>query len=258
MKVLVVGRGWTGKKVFAELQSRNIDVELVSSAEAFAKVDAPDYNWVINCAGVTGIPNVDACENDRPNTMAGNVAFPVLLHQRIGGKARFMHWSSGCIYQGTIDSVDAAPNFTGSTYSISKGLSDSYLKDKSVVLRIRMPFSSIMEPKNLITKIDQYAKHGKLYDAGQNSMTDHDEAVRVSIDMLVDDVANGPYNLVNGGSFNLHEIIQIMNLQNVNWYTTEEFREITRCERSTCVIPADSRMGPLDTAFREAVRKCYL
>ena len=258
MKVLVVGRGWTGKKVFAELQSRNIDSTLVSSTESFAAVNNGGYQWVINCAGVTGNPNVDACENNPIDTLAGNINFPILLHREASKQgAKFMHWSSGCIYQGDIDSVDTAPNFFGSIYSISKGVSDTYLKDKAVVLRIRMPFSSIIEPKNLMTKIVSYAATGKLYDAGQNSMTDHDEAVRVSIDMLLENVDNGPYNLVNSGSMDMHQIVEALKLQSVNWYTKEEFLANTRCERSTCVIPADSRMRPLDQAFMEAAGKCY-
>lgn len=258
MKVLVVGRGWTGKKVFAELQSRNIDSTLVSSAESFSAIRTNEYQWVINCAGVTGSPNVDACEIDPDNTLSGNANFPIVLYREATeAHARLMHWSSGCIYQGNIDSVDAPPNFFGSIYSISKGVSDKYLKDKAVVLRIRMPFSSVIEPKNLMTKIVSYAATGKLYDAGQNSMTDHDEAVRVSIDMLLENVPNGAYNLVNSGSMDMHQIVEALQLQNVNWYTKEEFLANTRCERSTCVIPADSRMRPLDQAFREAAGKCY-
>ena len=258
MKVLVVGRGWTGNKVFAELQSRNIESTLASHNESFIALNSSSYQWVINCAGVTGSPNVDACEQNPVNTMDGNVTFPTLLHREtIKNHARFMHWSSGCIYQGNIDSVDTAPNFFGSIYSISKGVSDSYLKDKAVTIRIRMPFSSDMEPKNLITKISSYAATGKLYDAGQNSMTDIDEAVRVSIDMLTENVDNGPYNLVNSGSMDMQQIVSAMNLQNVEWYTKEEFLARTKCERSTCVIPAYPRMRSLEQAFREAIGKCY-
>lgn len=258
MKVLVVGRGWTGNKVFAELRSRDIDAKLVSHDESLREVNSLFYHWVVNCAGVTGSPNVDACELNPYDTMNGNVTFPVMLHREtVKNHSRFMHWSSGCIYQGDINSVDAAPNFSGSIYSISKGVSDAYLKDKAVVIRIRMPFSSIMEPKNLITKVASYAANGKLYNAGQNSMTDHDEAVRVSVDLLQENVNDGPYNLVNPGSMDMNQIVQLMNLRKVNWYTKEEFIARTSCERSTCVIPANSRMRTLEEAFREAVRKCY-
>lgn len=257
MKVLVVGRGWTGKKVYKELLDRNICTEICSSQEAFTAVKFGYYNWVINCAGVTGVPNVDACELNPQLTMDGNATFPILLQREVERSgARFMHWSSGCIYQGNIESVWAHPNFFGSIYSVSKGVSDRYLIDKAVVIRIRMPFSGVIEDKNLITKILNYSKNGKLYNSGQNSMTDHDEAIRVSIDYLLEDVPNGPYNLVNSGSLDMRDITRILNI-GAKWYTTEEFLANTACARSTCVIRADSRMRPLDIAFEQAVRKCY-
>lgn len=258
MKVLVVGRGWTGKKVHKELISRGLYADLCSSAEAFTAVKFGYYYWVINCAGVTGVPNVDACEDNPKLTMDGNATFPILLQRAVEQKgARFMHWSSGCIYQGKIDSVDALPNFFGSIYSISKGVSDTYLRDKAVVIRIRMPFSSVSEDKNLINKILKYANNGSLYNTGQNSMTDHDEAVRISVDLLTEDVPNGPYNLVNTGTLDMYEISKIMTMQNVKWKTTEEFLASVKCQRSTCQIPSYKAMRPLKQAFDEALRKCY-
>lgn len=258
MKILVVGRGWTGKKVHKELISRGLFADLCSSQEAFTAVKFGYYYWVINCAGVTGVPNVDACEDDPVNTMNGNAIFPILLHRAVEkAGARYMHWSSGCIYQGQIESVWAHPNFFGSIYSISKGVSDSYLKDKAVVIRIRMPFSSKNEDKNLISKILKYAHNGSLYNTGQNSMTDHDEAVKVSVDLLVENAVNGPYNLVNTGTLDMYEISKIMALHDVKWKTTEEFLASTKCQRSTCQIPSYKTMRPLKQAFDEALRKCY-
>lgn len=258
MNVLVVGRGWTGQKVYNELVSRNIAATLISHEDAFTLLrHVKHYDWVINCAGVTGVPNVDACEDDPDTTMEGNASFPILLHRAATkAGARFMHWSSGCIYQGTIESVWAHPNFFGSIYSISKGVSDRYLIDKAVVIRIRMPFSSKIEDKNLITKIMKYATNGKLYNAGQNSMTDHDEAVRISVDLLIDDAVNGPYNLVNSGSMDMVDIVKELNTP-AHWYTTDEFLDNTKCLRSTCVIPSYEKMSPLDIAFKKALIKCY-
>lgn len=258
MKVLVVGRGWTGKKVYNELLNRNIHAILTSSSESHSAIKFGNFDWVVNCAGVTGVPNVDACEDDPHNTMDGNATFPILLHRAATkAGAKFMHWSSGCIYEGKIDSVDAAPNFFGSIYSISKGISDSYLKDKAVVIRIRMPFSSKVEDKNIINKILNYSKNGALYNTGQNSMTDHDEAVRVSVDLLIDDADVGPYNLVNTGTLDMYEISKIMNMSNIRWRTTDEFLASTKCQRSTCQIPSYKTMRPLELAFNEALRKCY-
>lgn len=258
MRILVVGRGWTGKKVYKELISRNIVTQLCSSQEALTAIKFVNYDWVINCAGVTGVPNVDACEDDPETTMNGNAVYPIILHRAVEASgARFMHWSSGCIYQGQIESVWAHPNFFGSIYSISKGVSDRYLIDKAVVIRIRMPFSNVQEDKNIICKILKYANNGSLYNTGQNSMTDHDEAVKVSVDLLTEDIPNGPYNLVNTGTLDMYEISKIMNIQNVKWKTTEEFLASVKCQRSTCQIPSYQAMRPLKQAFDEALRKCY-
>lgn len=257
MKVLVVGRGWTGKKVLKELKSRGVEADLSSHSDALTLLRYVKYDWVVNCAGVTGSPNVDACESDPSGTMEGNATYPILLHRAVmESGARFMHWSSGCIYEGEIESCWAKPNFFGSVYSISKGISDQYLFDKAVLIRIRMPFSSVVENKNLITKIMNYSQTGKLYNAGQNSMTDHDEAVRISVTLLMDNAPNGPYNLVNSGSMDMIDITKALNIT-PKWYTKEEFLANTKCLRSTCVIRAYPDMRPLDIAFAEAVRKCY-
>lgn len=254
MRVLVVGRGWTGRKVHKELLKRQIDASITSSKEAIAAIKYGRFDWVINCAGVTGIPNVDACEDHPDITMQGNASFPIILHRYAQQyMARFMHWSSGCIYEGKIESVWAHPNFFGSIYSISKGVSDQYLKDKAVVIRIRMPFSSVTEDKNFITKIMNY---NKLYNSGQNSMTDHDEAVKVSIDLLLANTPDGPYNLVNSGSMDMVDIANILNIQ-PKWFSKSEFLAHTKCIRSTCVIPSYEKMRSLDIAFHEAIRKCY-
>jgi dTDP-4-dehydrorhamnose reductase len=212
-------------------------------------------DWVVNCAGVTGVPNVDACEIDKQNTISGNAIYPALLHDICERRhIRFSHFSSGCIYQGNIDSVDAHPNFFGSTYSISKGISDVHLKDKAQVYRIRMPFTGTDEPKNYLTKVLKYARTGKLIDSGHNSLTDLDEAVRVACDLIEAGKPNGYYNLVNSGSITMHELMDMFGMQ-VEWFTDEEFKAVTVATRSTCTIPAYACMNDVKTALRNAVTK---
>lgn len=253
MDIMVVGRGWTGKKMAAQLTKRGHQVDLVSHIDAFNT--EIEYDWIVNCAGVTGYPNVDACEDDKFNTMHGNVVVPLLL-QRMADEmgARFAHFSSGCIYQGEIVDRWAEPNFFGSTYSLSKGVSDSHLKHIALVFRIRMPFTGVNEPKNYLTKVMNYAKNGKLIDAGKNSLTDLDEAVSVACD-LIERGATGPYNLVNEGSVDMHELAEMFGFENVEWFTADEFKSSTACGRSTCTIPGGRLMRPVKDALREAIAK---
>lgn len=251
MKFLVVGRGWTGNKVFNELKSRGHIVDIVSHNEAFTNLRC-SYDWIVNCAGVTGTPNVDACENDKYNTVKGNTVFPILLQRfadAIG--SRFAHFSSGCIYQGEITDIMAEPNFFGSTYSISKGLSDSLLKNIALIFRIRMPFTGVDEQKNYLSKVMKYTKNGKLIDGGKNSLTDLDEAVRVACD-LMEKKESGPFNLVNSGAVDMHEIAEIMGVE-PEWYTPEEFAAATACGRSNCTIVDSGLMRPVKEALKDAI-----
>lgn len=257
MKVLVVGRGWTGKKVFTEMMNRNHIVTVCDHKNALDEAKFGDYDWVVNCAGKTGSPNVDACELDREGTTEANAVFPVLLYhacQENYRKPDLAHFSSGCIYQGEIGHVNDDPNYFGSIYSVTKGVSDLYLKDRALVFRIRMPFTGANEKKNYLTKVLNYAKNAKLIDAGQNSLTDLDEAVRVACD-LIEDGETGPVNLVNEGSVNMHELVELLGVDAVQWFTPEEFKEATLASRSTCTIPAHPAMRPVREALVEAIAK---
>lgn len=252
MKILVVGTGWTGGKVFQELLGRKgISPNILRHEDAFETLHF--YDAVINCAGVTGVPNVDACELDKKGTIEGNAVYPILLQKACEQQGiPFSHFSSGCIYTGIVNDVNAEPNFFGSIYSVSKGISDSYLKDKSKVFRIRMPFTGKDEPKNYLTKVIHYARTAKLYDSGLNSLSDHDEAIRVACDLVIENAPNGAYNLVNQGAITMRQLATMMNLS-ADWFTEDEFAKATRAGRSTCVIPAYEKMRPLEDALKEAL-----
>ena len=99
MHFLVVGRGWTGKKVFKELLRRGHVVTFCSHNDAIQTIENNKFDWVVNCAGKTGSPNVDACELDKQGTIEANAIFPALLAdacEKTWG-TRLAHFSSGCI-----------------------------------------------------------------------------------------------------------------------------------------------------------------
>lgn len=256
MNIMIVGRGWTGNKVYQELTKRGgHNITFCSHTSAISLLNQGNYDWVVNCAGITGSPNVDACEKDRRNTMEGNAIFPIELYEACEQRnVRMAHFSSGCIYMGEITDVNTDPNYFGSIYSISKGISDVFLKSRAQIYRIRMPFTSVDEPKNYITKVMKYAKNGKLIDAGKNSLTDLDEAVRVACDLIEEGAPNGPYNLVNSGAIDMHEFAKIFNLS-PEWFTSEEFRASTAAGRSTCTIPAYEKMSDVRTALQNAAKQ---
>src|SRR5262245_18267573 len=57
--------------------------------------------FLINAAGYTGKPNVDACEQARADTLAGNTLLPqTIAHACPVTNTPWGHVSSGCIFSG--------------------------------------------------------------------------------------------------------------------------------------------------------------
>jgi dTDP-4-dehydrorhamnose reductase len=256
-KYLVIGNGWVGSKMIQCLINRGYHVNYLSHKDVFKKYQREvnsSYDFIINCAGYTGDPNVDACELNKQDTINGNTIFPIrLCHRCKELGVKLAHFSSGCIYEGNIRDVYDEPNFFGSIYSISKGISDTYLKNKALVFRIRLPFDGTNHHKNLLNKIYHYANNGKLIDGGPNSMSNIDEAVNVACN-LIEKGNIGTYNLVNKGSVTTKDIVNMMNM-NAEWYNKEDFEKITIAKRSNCIIPEYEEMSDVATSLRKSVEQ---
>src|SRR5437868_545747 len=109
MIVLLGGTGYVGEAFAAALKRRQWPFILLRRKE-FDYASFPlflDYlqrtkpAFVINCAGYTGKPNVDACELAKADTLQGNTLFPInLAHACSLTKTPWGHVSSGCIFSG--------------------------------------------------------------------------------------------------------------------------------------------------------------
>merc|ERR1719461_1946345 len=143
------------------------------------ELDLIQPSHILNCAGVTGRPNVDWCEDHKEDTVRANVIGCLTLCDV--AKKRGIHVSNlatGCIFHydeekpmptwnekegkwengGKFTEEDEG-NFTGSWYSKTKGFVDSILKDSysnCLTLRLRMPISDDLSHRNFITKISKY------------------------------------------------------------------------------------------------------
>lgn len=245
--MIVVGRGWVGQKMGALL-----GVEPISHEAALQHL--PKTDWVINCAGMTGSPNVDACENHKADVIDANSAYPLRLFEKVKAqKARFAHFSSGCIYHGGPFHEGDSPNFWRSTYSLSKLVSDQALQNDAAVFRIRMPFSGDNHPKNLLTKLRQYAAWGKLWD-GLNSITEIDEACASIAALIRADCANGIYHAVNQGAIKTSEISDMMGI-NAEWWDEGQFLRL-HTPRSVCTLWNNKvPMSPVWDALERCIRQ---
>lgn len=200
---------------------------------------------VINAAGFTGRPNVDACEIRKGETLEGNLLLPIVLANACTELGiPWGHVSSGCVYDGAklrnshgyevvtdlLDkkirrqwaanppelhgfSEDDPPNFTfesgtSSFYCGVKALAERSLHEigGGYVWRIRMPFDHLDHPRNYLTKLQTYPR---LYD-NINSLSHRGESVRTCLKMAFKQAPYGIYNVVNPGFLSTREIVEMI------------------------------------------------
>jgi len=262
MILLLGGAGYIGSALQRALSAANVSYRSVSRQES----DYTNVNvlrrllrelrpaFLINCAGYTGKPNVDACERNQTECLFANALLPGIT--RLACEERGLPWghvSSGCIYRGaraggTGFCETDAPNFTFrqgncSYYSGTKALGEELIAPAShcYIWRVRMAFENRDNPRNLLSKLLRY---DKLLDV-QNSLSHLDEAAAAMIACWQQRVPFGTYHLTNPGYVSTREIAGLMKAHGVAqrefaFYESEaEFlREPGRTPRSHCVLDA--------------------
>ena len=180
---------------FTKLSRRELDYTRFDLLLDYLRTKRPDF--VVNAAGYTGKPNVDACESARAETLAGNTLLPhAIAHACAATSIPWGHVSSGCIYSGAKLSVNGKmqvekdltrpdlrelvekspeavhgfteadePNFSFhhppcSFYSGTKALAEEAIAGigSSYIWRLRIPFDGHDSPRNYLTKLQRYPK----------------------------------------------------------------------------------------------------
>src|SRR5580700_2835340 len=109
MILLLGGTGYIGQAFAKELSEKGEKFMSLSRREAdytrfdvllkFLRDNKPEF--VVNAAGYTGKPNVDACEAAQADTLAGNTLLPQTIADACAAAGiPWGHVSSGCIYSG--------------------------------------------------------------------------------------------------------------------------------------------------------------
>ena len=203
MKYLIFGNGYLGNKFKEYLGSSaivsSVDIGKEEDVNYILDYVAPKY--VINCAGKTGRPNIDWCEDHKNETTYSNVIAPFILAKACNlSSIPMAHIGSGCIYQGDnqgngfteldIPLLDKQP----SHYSLTKVLAETILDTMDILqIRIRMPIdANLSNPRNFIHKIVNYKNVINCV----NSMTIVEDMVSTTIQLLEKDRV-GIYNVVN-------------------------------------------------------------
>ena len=200
-KALIFGAGWIGQELKRVLSGALLlRVDITDAQAVAAALDAHVPTHVINAAGKTGTPNIDALEGRAGEVLLSNVVGPLVLAAACMERGiHFTHLSSGCLYTGDNGgagwSEDDPPNYHASLYSRSKAVAEAGLRETDALqLRLRMPIASDPHPRNLIAKLASYPR----VISTPNSVTILDDAWPV-VRALVARRATGVWNLVNDG-----------------------------------------------------------
>jgi len=259
---LIVGgkSGWIGQKLMTIIKKKGYNaisaesrLENRESIETEIKKINPDY--IINTAGVTGVPNVDWCEDHKQETIRSNIIGALTIAD-IGFKHNIpvINVGTGCIYEydeqhpvnsGIGFKEDEEPNFDGSFYSFTKIMLDKLLFNYPNVLnlRLRMPISDDLHPRNFITKISKYNKVVNI----PNSMSVLSDLLPLIPEMAERNL-RGNYNFVNPGVISHNEILELYkHYINPDFvyrnFSVEEQNQILKAKRSNNELDAAKLLG---------------
>lgn len=263
MIYLLGGSGYVGSAYQALLTRRGLPFRNVRRADfdytdrtaltGLLRREKPEF--LINAAGYTGKPNVDACELHKSDCLMGNAVLPGTIAAACADAGvPWGHVSSGCIFtgkraDGTGFSETDTPNFTFRTnncsfYSGTKALGEETLAGAPHVFiwRLRIPFNQVDSARNYLSKLMRYST---LLDA-ENSISQLDEFVAATLACWEQRVPFGTYNVTNPGHVTTREVVELIKKTGVSnkafqFFTDEaEFmRTAAKTPRSNCVM--DSR-----------------
>jgi dTDP-4-dehydrorhamnose reductase len=256
---------------FRNLKRSDLDYSDVARLTAALKADRPDF--LINAAGYTGKPNVDACELHKTECLFGNAVLPGRIAEACSAAGvPWGHVSSGCIYTGSrpdgsgFTELDA-PNFTFrqnncSFYSGTKALGEEVLAGRTDVYlwRLRIPFDEVESPRNYLTKLMRYQR---LLEA-ENSISQLAEFVSATFACWEKRIPFGTYNVTNPGKVTTREVVDLIRASGVCTKQYEFFKDesdfmqtAAKTPRSNCVMESTklARAGIVMTEVHEAIAR---
>ena len=285
MIYLLGGSGYVGQAYQALLTRKGIPFRNLRRAEldysdpsllaAALRRDRPEF--LINAAGYTGKPNVDACELHKGECLMGNAVLPGRIAQACAeAGVPWGHVSSGCIFTGAradgsgFTETDA-PNFTFrqdncSFYSGTKALGEEVLagQPKVYVWRLRIPFNEVDNPRNYLTKLMRYPR----LLAATNSISQLEEFVAATLACWEQRVPFATYNVTNPGQITTHEVVALIERSGVHpkhyeFFASEaDFMKVAaKTPRSNCVMDSAKlagvgiRLTEVHAAVEQALRQ---
>lgn len=258
---------------FRNLRRAEIDYTDVRTLTAALEADRPEF--LINAAGYTGKPNVDACELDKANCLFGNAVLPGRIAEACANTGvPWGHVSSGCIFTGARAdgsgfTEEDEPNFCFRTnncsfYSGTKALGEELLEGYTdlFIWRLRIPFDHRDGHRNYLSKLLRYER---LLDA-ENSISQLQEFVAATLACWERRVPFGTYHVTNPGSITAREIVSHIQASRITsrefhfFQDEDEFMRIAAATpRSNCIMDSQKlasvgiEMTPVHEAIPQAL-----
>lgn len=255
--ILLIGaNGYVGKKLNAAFYHKGWTTHCPTRDTLMSELihATAKYDYVVNAAGYTGRPNVDACKHNRQRVLQDNLLLPTLLTEWcLRHDTPLVHISSGCIYNGHKPDGSGfresdEPNFSFlsrdycSYYSGSKAAAETVVRrlPDHQILRLRMPFNGQVSDRNLLVKLCSYEK---LVDV-KNSITHIDDFVASTVMIMEEHLPCGTWNLVNDTPITTKDICKLLNKYGAkNKYAFfknyDEFAATVEEPRSSCILSGE-------------------
>ena len=284
MILLLGGNGFVGSAIQKNLTGRGLPFTVASRAYSdysslpvlvkMLRELRPEF--LINSAGYTGKPNVDACEIHRTECLDGNAVLPGVIREACEQtQTPWGHVSSGCIFTGAkadgcgFTETDA-PNFSFrqnncSFYSGCKALGEEVLDgaENCFIWRLRIPFNNVNSERNYISKMMRY---DRLLMA-TNSLSQLDEFADACVAGWTQRVPFGTYNLTNPGSVTTRDVVRLIQKHGLSnrdfqfFESDDQFMKLAaKTPRSNCVldstkaIAAGLPLSPIEEALETAMK----
>ena len=253
--ILIIGSGYVGRSIMDWVNQDKHNYRIISRKQLDYSNQAllhkfilnNDIEYIVNCSGFTGRPNVDEGEFRKKECWDLNVVIPLSISnicKQLGIK--YIHISSGCIYSGYEKewSEQDEPNFGlfdgSSTYSKSKHAFET-LNDYGCIIRVRMPFCDDYNPRSYLTKIHKYDqlinfKNSKTY------VPDLCMFIEYLIDNKVDLPIVNTINFVNPDALDTMQVTDLMTsygMDNPKWAYVDPKLLKMAAPRSNCVLSID-------------------
>ena len=278
MVIILGGSGYVGQAYQQMFRERGIDfvslarseLDYTDSASLLVYLREMKPKFLINAAGYTGKPNVDACETDKANCLFGNAVLPDRIAEACAEAAVL-----GGMFPVVASILAVAPtaralpkrtrNFTFrqnncSFYSGTKALGEEILDkyNNVYIWRLRIPFNNEDNPRNYITKLLRYEN---LLEA-TNSISHLNEFAASTFACWEKQVPFGTYNITNPGEITTCQMVELIKAANVSdkdfkFFDNEaEFMQNAAiAPRSNCILDSSklASVGIMMTPVAECV-----